>query len=170
MRSSSSAFGSASWYSLPRDPLAELGLAQAAVAGTEEAALEAQGEDGAAGGAVDGQLGLDRLWNRQVALAAVDERLELDLDRLSVLLARPQAEPPQVEGGHGFSVAAGGAGKAPPANAKGIIPEGICDRGGRAVGASGQSCEDAPVVRCGCRRRGSAASGVQAWRNGLYAD
>jgi hypothetical protein len=65
--------------------------------------VEAQPEDVAAGGAVDGELGRDLSGDGQVALAAELERLELDRDRVTVLLPRPEAEATEREAGHARS-------------------------------------------------------------------
>ena len=51
----------------------------------------------------DRQLGLDLVRNGQVAQAAELERLELDRDRVAMLLARPEPEAAEREAGHARS-------------------------------------------------------------------
>jgi hypothetical protein len=73
---------------------------EAAVAGAVEASGEAELEDGAGGGAGDGEVSRNRAGNRQVALAAQLEGLQLELDFVAKLLPRAELQRSQIEALH----------------------------------------------------------------------
>jgi len=65
-----------------------------------QAGLEGEAEDEAGGGARDDELRRHLLRHRDVALAAQRDRLQLELDLVTLHLAGPELEPAQVEVGH----------------------------------------------------------------------
>src|SRR5215470_16567610 len=83
----------------------ELCVLEAAEARSLERDVERELEDGAARRARHRELGGRRSRLRLVRLAAENERLELDLDALVRLLARPDPKRAEVERGHAVTVA-----------------------------------------------------------------
>src|SRR5215211_174509 len=91
---------------LPRDdPLLDHRLLEAAEARPVEASDEPQIEHGSRARARDGQLRGNKLRDRDVALAAEADRLELDLLLARELLTRAQLDRAQVEDRHAAKVA-----------------------------------------------------------------
>src|SRR5581483_5700973 len=88
-----------------RDANVEGGVAEAAVAGAVQSRLEREREHGARRRTRDRELRLDPRRHRQVALPAEFERLQLDLERFTVLLAWTELQPAQVEARHATSLA-----------------------------------------------------------------
>src|SRR5262249_61358222 len=85
----------------------EHGVAEAAVARPEEARGEGEGEDRPGVRTRDLELGRHLLRHRQVPLAAVVERRQLDLELVAVLLARTELHLTKAEARHAPKVANG---------------------------------------------------------------
>src|SRR5205807_5024462 len=133
----------------------QLRVLQAAEARAFERDVEGELEDGAARSARDLELGGHGIRPRLIALAAEEERLELDLDALASLVAGTDPQRAEVERGHTATVARPGA-----------VAQGAMRRRSASCGTSGGSFSCASLRR----RYGPSVSGVGsasscgAWR------
>ena len=103
LRSSSASPGSFAWYSRASIVDVDDRVREAAHARAVQAHVEREPEVEPGRRLHDRQLALDLVRHRQVALAAELERLELDRDRVAVLLARAEPEAAEREAGHARS-------------------------------------------------------------------
>src|SRR5207247_7620274 len=93
-------------------------VVEAAEAGAVQPDPEGELEHRAGRGAMDRQLGRERIRNRQVALPSELERLHHDLDLVAVLLARPEPQLTEAEDGHPCRVTTRRAGTRRPARVR----------------------------------------------------